>query len=182
MFNTATYPALVVRRPLIALLCLAAVILVACETESESRDSPLQTDQDVTPDAAAETVTENEDDVFAPTPVAIEAQLGDEVVVTGAIARQLSNQVITLEGVYFEPEPAEEVVVILPTSLEESDEEFAEGTLVAVTGKVIRVTDEGLHNIEPEIFQEHRDVLEGFRAQLGILATDVRVAEETAGD
>lgn len=111
-------------------------------------------------------------------PTLVEATLGDEVTVVGILATHLSDRVITLEGVTVVEQPAEELLIIIPTSVDPAPGELDEDSLVAVAGEVIQVTDEGLANVDESIFDEHGEFLEGFRASWGILATDVNVVEE----
>src|SRR5690606_6396088 len=104
--------------------------------------------------------------------------IGDTVTITGVVARYLSDEVITLEGVVLEAQPAEELLVIIPETLEPQGGTLDEGALVAVEGVIFQVTNERLADIDRSIFDEHGELLEGFRSAWGIAATDVRAAED----
>src|SRR5690606_29601410 len=101
-------------------------------------------------------------------PTVSDAVIGDEVTVTGAVATHLSDQVITLAGVTFAEQPADETLVIIPTSVEVGPGVLEEDSLVVVSGKVTQIVDDSLRNIDEAIFDEHGEFLEGFRASWGI--------------
>ena len=111
-------------------------------------------------------------------PTIVDAVLGDEVTVTGVLATFLSERVITIEGVTLEEQPAEELLVLIPEELTPDYEALDEGSLVAVAGEIVQVTDERLAAVDREVFRDHGEFLEGFRASWGIVASDVSVAEE----
>lgn len=111
-------------------------------------------------------------------PTVVDAVLGENVTVTGILATRLSDEVITLEGVTLAEQPAEELLIIIPTSIPTDQEALDEGSLVAVTGEVFQMTDERLAEVDPTVFEEHGEFLEGFRSAWGIIAADVSVAEE----
>lgn len=149
-------------------------------TGDQGNDSPaVNGDDNVAGDQVPEDDDELETDVGVRVePTIVDAVLGDDVTVVGVLATFLSEQVITLEGVTLEEQPAEELLVIIPEELTPDYEALDEGSLVAVAGEIVQVTDERLAAVDRSVFDEHGEFLEGFRASWGILATDVSVAEE----
>lgn len=150
-------------------------------TGAQGSDSPLVNgDDNVAGDAAAH---DDDDELETEVgvqlePTVIDAVLGDDVTVIGVLATFLSERVITLEGVTLEEQPAEELLVIIPEELTPDYEALDEGSLVAVAGEIVQITDERLIAVDPEIFDGHGEFLEGFRASWGIVASDVSAAEE----
>lgn len=104
-------------------------------------------------------------------PTIVDAVLGDDVTVVGVLATVLSERVITLEGVTLEEQPAEELLVIIPEELTPDYQALDEGSLVAVAGEIVQVTDERLAAVDDTVFEDHGEFLEGFRASWGILAS-----------
>lgn len=149
-------------------------------TGDQGSDSPaVNGDDNVAGDPVPEDDEELETDVGVRVePTIVDAVLGDEVTVVGVLATFLSEEVITLEGVTLEEQPAEELLVIIPEELTPDYEALDEGSLVAVAGEIVQVTDERLAAVDDTVFEDHGEYLEGFRASWGILASDVSVAEE----
>jgi|GEM_PF-3068671 len=149
-------------------------------TGDQGNDSPaVNGDDNVAGDPVPEDDEELETDVGVQVePTIVDAVLGDDVTVVGVLATFLSEEVITLDGVTLAEQPAEELLVIIPEELTPDYEALDEGSLVAVAGEIVQVTDERLAAVDREVFREHGEYLEGFRASWGILASDVSVAEE----
>ena len=176
---TSTYLS---RRPLplrLLLIVFACSALVAC---TGSDDSPVQADGDLLDDSPVIT-GEGDEDLTAEdaglqvTPTVIQAELGEQVVFTAVVTRRLSDQVIAVDGVMLNTEPARETLVLIDPVAEVDPDLLDEGTLVGVKGEVMQVTDRELAQIDRSVYAENGEYLEGFRAAWGVYASGVTPAQ-----